>query len=103
MTLIRVLQCGLIGLAWAGPVWADPCPGLAHAAQVAAQARIDGVPWATLEAAIAQQDVPPFVRGAIQINALAGYRATGSPAAARAAALARCRAAQAQVAEDLRR
>ena len=94
---------------WAGALWAGGpapppdspyCVSLGRVASASVEARLAGVPLATLKTIADQQSAA--ARGAIWSTTLLSYPAE-SPEAAREATLARCRKTQAIVAEDVRR
>jgi hypothetical protein len=98
----------LIGFLWTGSLWAEGtapdsefCRQLARVASAAVNARAAGLSLAQLNALISDQQTGAM-RSAIWTTTLRSYD-MASPEAAAAAALARCRATEARVAEDWRR
>ena len=93
----------VLGALWTGPVWpGDACGPLARLAATAAGARLAGVPLAELHRLIDAGGHPPEIRRILHRQTEDFYPAASSEAA-HAAALARCRTAEAAVMEDWRR
>ena len=103
MRIFLGLVVTLIGALWTGPCWADDvCLPLARLAAAAAGARQAGLSLADLHRLTDAGGYPPEARRIIRRQTEDFYEAA-SPEAAQAAALARCRRAEAALLEDWRR